>query len=32
VIDAVYDLTRLSEALRLLESGCFFGKIGINLL
>ena len=32
VIDAVYDLARLPEALRLLESGRFFGKIGINLL
>ena len=32
VIDAVYDLARLSAALRLLESGRFFGKIGINLL
>ena len=32
VIDAVFDLARLSEALRLLESGRFFGKIGINLL
>jgi hypothetical protein len=29
---AVYDLARLSAALRLLESGRFFGKIGINLL
>jgi NADPH:quinone reductase-like Zn-dependent oxidoreductase len=32
VIDAVYDLERLPDALRLLESGGFFGKIAINLL
>jgi NADPH:quinone reductase-like Zn-dependent oxidoreductase len=31
VVDAVYDLARLPEAYRLLESGQFFGKIGINL-
>jgi NADPH:quinone reductase-like Zn-dependent oxidoreductase len=31
VVDAVYDLTRLPDAYRLLESGRFFGKIGINL-
>lgn len=31
VVDAVYDLDRLVEAYRLLESGQFFGKIGINL-
>ena len=32
VVDAVYDLTRLQDALRHLESGRFFGKIGVNLL
>ncbi len=32
VVDAVYDLERLVEALHHLESGKFFGKIGINLL
>lgn len=32
VIDAVYDLSRLPEALRLMESGGAFGKIAINLL
>ena len=32
VIDIVYDLERLPEALRRMESGDFFGKIGINLL
>lgn len=32
VVDMVYDLDRLSEAYRQLESGRFFGKIGINLL
>lgn len=32
VVDAVYDLTRIQDALRHLESGRFFGKIGINLL
>lgn len=32
VIDAVFDLQRLADALRLLESGTAFGKIGINLL
>ena len=32
VVDAVYDLTRLQEALRHLESGRFFGKIGVSLL
>jgi NADPH:quinone reductase-like Zn-dependent oxidoreductase len=32
VIDAVYDLNRLPDALRQLERGEFFGKIGINLL
>jgi NADPH:quinone reductase-like Zn-dependent oxidoreductase len=32
VIDAVYDLTRLRDAYRHLESGRFFGKIGVNLL
>ena len=32
VVDAVYDLSRLADACRHLESGQFFGKIGINLL
>jgi NADPH:quinone reductase-like Zn-dependent oxidoreductase len=32
VVDAVYDLARLSEAMRLLESGRLFGKIGLNVL
>lgn len=32
VIDSVYDLSRLPDALHHLESGQFFGKIGINLL
>ncbi len=32
VVDAVYDLTRIEDAYRHLESGRFFGKIGISLL
>jgi len=32
VVDAVYDLDRLPDAMHLLESGRFFGKIAINLL
>lgn len=32
VVDVVYDLERLADAYRHLESGRFFGKIGINLL
>ncbi|MEW9856250.1 zinc-dependent alcohol dehydrogenase family protein [Novosphingobium sp. M1R2S20] len=32
VVDVVYDLERLSDAYHHLESGAFFGKIGINLL
>lgn len=32
VVDVVYDLTRLREAYRHLESGAFFGKVGVNLL
>lgn len=32
VVDAVYDLDRLADAYRHLESGAFFGKVGINLL
>jgi NADPH:quinone reductase-like Zn-dependent oxidoreductase len=32
VVDAVYDLARLGDALRHLESGQFFGKVGVNLL
>jgi NADPH:quinone reductase-like Zn-dependent oxidoreductase len=31
MVDVVYDLDRLAEAMRLLESGGFFGKIAINL-
>lgn len=32
VVDVVYDLKRLDEAMRHLESGDFFGKIGVCLL
>lgn len=32
VVDAVYPLDRLKDALRHLESGAFFGKIGISIL
>lgn len=32
VVDVVYDLDRIQDAYRHLESGRFFGKIGINLL
>lgn len=32
VVDVVYDLERLQDAYRHLESGQFFGKIGVNLL
>jgi NADPH:quinone reductase-like Zn-dependent oxidoreductase len=32
VVDIVYDLDRLPQALRHQESGQFFGKIGINLI
>lgn len=32
VVDAVFDLTRLPDAMRALESGDHFGKIAINLL
>ena len=32
VVDTVYDLDRIRDAYRHLESGRFFGKIGINLL
>lgn len=31
VVDVVYDLDRLPDALRRLESGKFFGKVGVNL-
>ncbi len=31
VVDVVYDLSRLQDALRHLESGRFFGKVGVNL-
>lgn len=32
VVDVVYDLDRLQDAYRHLESGKFFGKVGVNLL
>ena len=32
VVDVVYDLDRLADAYRHLESGQFFGKVGVNLL
>lgn len=32
VVDVVYDLDRLQDAYRHLQSGQFFGKIGLNLL
>ena len=32
VVDVVYDLERISDAYRCLESGRFFGKVAINLL
>ena len=32
VVDVVYDLTRIKDAYRALESGQFFGKVGVNLL
>lgn len=32
VVDVVYDLARIQDAYRCLESGQFFGKVGINLL
>lgn len=32
VVDVVYDLDRLADAMQRLESGCFFGKVGINLV
>ena len=32
VVDVVYDLERLQDAYRCLESGQFFGKVGVNLL
>ncbi|MDE8653506.1 zinc-dependent alcohol dehydrogenase family protein [Novosphingobium album (ex Liu et al. 2023)] len=32
VVDVVYDLERLADAYRHLESGRFFGKVGVNLL
>jgi NADPH:quinone reductase-like Zn-dependent oxidoreductase len=31
VVDVVYDLERLADAYRALESGAFFGKVGVNL-
>ncbi|CAN7200398.1 NAD(P)-dependent alcohol dehydrogenase [Phenylobacterium sp. LjRoot225] len=32
IVDVVYDLNHLADALRHLESGRFFGKVGVNLL
>ena len=32
LVDVVYDLSRLQDAMRHLESGDFFGKVGVNLL
>lgn len=32
VVDVVYDLDRIQDAYRHLESGRFFGKVGLNLL
>lgn len=32
VVDVVYDLDRIQDAYRCLESGRFFGKVGVNLL
>lgn len=32
VVDVVYDLDRIVDAFRMLESGQFFGKVGVNLL
>lgn len=32
VVDVVYDLDRVADAYRHLESGRFFGKVGVNLL
>ena len=32
VVDVVYDLERIEDAYRHLESGQFFGKVGVNLL
>lgn len=32
VVDVVYDLDRIQDAYRHLESGKFFGKVGLNLL
>ena len=32
VVDVVYDLDRIQDAYRHLESGQFFGKVGVNLL
>ncbi|HKR88131.1 MAG TPA: NAD(P)-dependent alcohol dehydrogenase [Phenylobacterium sp.] len=31
VVDVVFDLTRLTDAMRCLESKQFFGKVGVNL-
>ena len=32
IVDVVYDLDRVDDALRHMQSGDFFGKIGVNLL
>lgn len=31
VVDVIYDLARIQDAMRSLESGVFFGKVGLNL-
>ena len=32
VVDVVFDLDRLVDAYRCMESHAFFGKVGVNLL
>jgi D-arabinose 1-dehydrogenase-like Zn-dependent alcohol dehydrogenase len=32
VVDVVYDLDRIQDAYRCMESHAFFGKVGVNLL
>ena len=31
VVDVVYDLERIQDAYRCMESNQFFGKVGVNL-
>ena len=31
VVDVVYDLDRIEDAYRCMESHAFFGKVGVNL-